>query len=381
MRAAWFEQGPIRPPSEARSLLLRVTRNCPWNRCLFCRTYKGTRFERRSLEEIREDIATVREIAEGIRRFSWSQGYGGEVTAEVVDLLARRHPEDHCLLNVAMWLHFGARNVFLQDANSLILGTRKLVEILRCIREAFPQVRRITTYARANTAASKSPEDYVRLREAGLSRVHIGLESGCEEVLEFMQKGICPADAIEASRKIRAAGISVCLYVVLGLGGRRRWRQHALETARVLNAANPNYIRFRTLSITPDMPLFERVRLGEFEPMSDEEIVREERLLIERLEGIDSRVVSDHIMNLLEEVDGRLPGDKGRLLGVIDRFLALPPEERQLFQLGRRAGLYRSLDDLRDPVLRPYLQETLARVRRSGRSVEEVCQQLRGQYI
>jgi len=211
--------------------------------------------------------------------------------------------------------------------------------------------------------------------------VHIGLESGCEEVLEFMQKGICPADAIEASRKIRAAGISVCLYVVLGLGGRRRWRQHALETARVLNAANPNYIRFRTLSITPDMPLFERVRLGEFEPMSDEEIVREERLLIERLEGIDSRVVSDHIMNLLEEVDGRLPGDKGRLLGVIDRFLALPPEERQLFQLGRRAGLYRSLDDLRDPVLRPYLQETLARVRRSGRSVEEVCQQLRGQYI
>ena len=109
--------------------------------------------------------------------------------------------------------------------------------------------------------------------------------------------------------------------------------------------------------------------------------MREERLLIERLEGIDSRVVSDHIMNLLEEVDGRLPGDKGRLLGVIDRFLALPPEERQLFQLGRRAGLYRSLDDLRDPVLRPYLQETLARVRRSGRSVEEVCQQLRGQYI
>jgi radical SAM superfamily enzyme YgiQ (UPF0313 family) len=183
------------------------------------------------------------------------------------------------------------------------------------------------------------------LHEAGLSRLHIGLESGYDALLEYMKKGVTSELAIEAGQKVKQSGISLCFYVVLGLGGRLRlegketWRQHALETARVLNAVDPDYIRVRTLTIKEGMPLYEKLLSGEFEKASDAEVVREEKLLIENL-AVTSHFVSDHSTNVLMDVRGKLPEDKEHMLSIIRRYLELSEEEQLNFRLGT---LFRAL--------------------------------------
>jgi radical SAM superfamily enzyme len=191
-------------------------------------------------------------------------------------------------------------------------------------------------------------DDLRRIREAGLVRINVGLESGCDEVLAFIRKGATAADHIKGGKRIVEAGISLCEYVMPGLGGRSRSREHAVETARVLNEINPDHIRIRTLSVRRGTALHEKMAAGEFEPLGDEEILQEIRLFIESLDGIRSRIVSDHILNLLEELEGNLPEEKERLLSVIDRYFALSETDRLIFRLGRRRGIYRSLDDLSD---------------------------------
>jgi radical SAM superfamily enzyme YgiQ (UPF0313 family) len=172
------------------------------------------------------------------------------------------------------------------------------------------------------------------------------MESGSDEVLKMMQKGVTKADHIEAGVKAVRAGMELSEYVMPGLGGRRLSRTHALETAGALNAINPHFIRLRTLAPVPGAPLFEKWRNGDFERLSDDETVHEIRLMVSMLDGIGSFVVSDHILNLLEELEGLLPGDRDKLLGIIDRYLGMPDGERLLFKFGRRAGRYRELDDL-----------------------------------
>lgn len=342
-----FEQGPIRPPSEAASLLIRVARNCPWNKCKFCLTYKDTAFSRRDPEEVRREILGIRELTDRVRALSLRQGCGGEVNEQVVR--AAYSELGPYGARVAVWLYHGARTVFLQDANALDVKTADLVAILEQIRNSFPPVERVTTYARANTAARKSLEDLKSIRQAGLSRIHLGMESGSADVLTFMAKGITPEILIKAGQKIVAAGISLCVYVMPGLGGRRWSHEHALETARVINAINPDHIRLRSLAVVPGTPLHDDVQAGSFHTLAEDDLVREIRLLIESLEGISSRVVSDHILNLLEEVEGQLPGDKAAMLAVIDRYLNLPDAERVNFQVGRRMGVYRFLEDMLNP--------------------------------
>ena len=135
--------------------------------------------------------------------------------------------------------------------------------------------------------------------------------------------------------------------MLLGLGGRGLWREHAVETARVLSEISPNFIRIRTLSVSPTLPMYADLEDGSFVTENDEEMVEELKLLIENLD-CDSSFVSDHINNLLQEVEGKLPEDKGRMLATIERFQALPPEERHNFRIGRRARIYLGVDDLND---------------------------------
>jgi radical SAM superfamily enzyme YgiQ (UPF0313 family) len=317
-----YEVGPIRPPSEAASLLIRVTRNCPWNKCQFCPTYKGTRFERRPLEDVLADIDKAAE-------------YHGDIF----------------------------QTAFLQDANSLVLETGDLVQVLSRVKQRFPSVRRVTSYARARTVARKSVEELRQLHEAGLSRLHIGLESGYDPLLEYMEKGVTSDLVVEGGTKVMEAGISLCLYVVLGLGGRLRlageetWRNHAVHTARVLNEVNPDYIRVRTLTIKEGMPLYDRLVKGEFEESSDAEKVREEQLLIQNLE-VSSYFASDHSTNVLMDVRGQLPEDKEAMLSIVERYLQLSEEERLNFRLGtlfRYFGYepnYRSFRDFLVPARR-----------------------------
>jgi radical SAM superfamily enzyme YgiQ (UPF0313 family) len=213
------------------------------------------------------------------------------------------------------------------------------VKVIAHLKEEFPGVRRITSYARARTVARKSVEELGQLHEAGLSRLHIGLESGYDPLLSYMQKGVTADLVIEGGRKVVESGISLCLYVVLGLGGRLRlegeetWRNHALHTGRVLNEVNPDYIRVRTLTIKAGMPLYDKLVSGEFEPSSDAEVVREEKLLIENLDAT-SYFASDHSTNVLMDVRGQLPEDKESMLSIIEQYLGLSQEEQLNFRLG-----------------------------------------------
>lgn len=360
-----FEQGPIRPPSEAESLLLRLTRNCPWNKCDFCSTYKGEIFSRRTVEEIKKDVDSVRLIVERIMERSLHLGYGGEVNHHVLSDMYSTG--SHHVIHVASWLHRGGRTVFLQDANSLIMKTAELVEVIRYIKEKLPSVERMTSYARSQTLTRKSLRELEEIRDAGLSRIHVGMESGSDAVLKFMNKGATARDHIEAGRRVVEAGISLSEYVILGLGGRLWPEEHPLETARVLNEINPDFIRLRTLAVPEGTPLYDKLARGEFAEQTEDEIVAGERLMIDRLEGIDSEVVSDHMLNLLEEVRGKLPGQKEYMISVIDRYLSLPDRERLNFRLGKRWGLYRKLDDLADQAKYAKVEAQVKRLEDEGR--------------
>ncbi|NPV03539.1 MAG: radical SAM protein [Syntrophaceae bacterium] len=360
-----FEQGPIRPPSEARSLLIRPTRNCPWNKCAFCHTYKGCRFELRPVEEIKQDIDAVRALADAIGELSWKLGQGGRVNDTVVSyIFGNEGAFSDTYRHVAAWLYFGGKTVFLQDADSLIMKTDDLVEVLRYLRERFPGIERITSYCRSRTASHKSVDELRRIREAGLVRIHVGLESGCDEVLRFIRKGATAEEHIKGGKRIVEAGISLCEYVMPGLGGSRWSREHAVETARVLNEINPDHIRLRTLSVRRGTPLHDAMAAGEFTPIGDDEILKEIRLFIECLNGIQSRIVSDHILNLLEELEGKLPEDKEKLLGTIDRYFELSETDRLVFRLGRRRGIYRALGDLSDLGTYRQLKQAVERYQR-----------------
>jgi histone acetyltransferase (RNA polymerase elongator complex component) len=344
-----IEQGPIRPPSEATSLLIRATRNCPWNKCAFCHTYRNTKFEMRTVHEIKEDIQKAKDVADQIKELSWKHGEDGRISNSIVNLIyGRDEAYSDTVRSIAAWLYYGGESVFIQDANSIIMKTDDLVEILSFIKDKFPSVNRITSYCRSKTAARKTVEEFKMLKSAGLSRIHIGMESGYDPLLKFIKKGVTAAEHIEGGRNIKEADISLCEYVMPGLGGDRWSKEHAEETARVINEINPDFVRLRTFHAVPGTDLFEMVQRGEFNPIGDEEILREIRRFIECLHGIETTIVSDHILNLLEELNGKLPEDQEHLLEIIDRYFSLSDDERLVYRIGRRIGTYRGLADLSD---------------------------------
>lgn len=298
-----YEQGVIRPPSEASSLLVRVTRNCPWNQCVFCPAYKGVKFSRRTVDEVKKDIDAM------------AAEYGRAVRIS---------------------------SVFLQDADSLLLPTDDLVTILEYLRGKFPKIERITTYARARTLKRKSVEELIRLREAGLTRVHAGLESGSERVLKLIKKGLTPEEIVTGGRHVMDAGLELSEYVMPGIGGLDLSREHALETARVLNLVRPHFIRVRTFAMHPKSPMQRMVREGTFVPMNDEQIVSEIRELVAHLDEMHSYFsCNDFSLNLLMQVDGFLDEKKEFMLKELDAFLALSKRQKQVYTLLQRSGYYR----------------------------------------
>lgn len=341
-----FEQGPIRPPSEAESLLIRATRNCPWNKCTFCHSYHDSKFSLRSVEEIKQEIDAMHAIAANIAELSRKRGQGGKVNDSIVQMIFNDYGFSDAYRSVAAWLYFGGKSVFLQDANSIIMKTEDLVEVLKYIKMKFPFVDRITSYGRSKTAAKKTVEDFVKLKATGLSRIHVGMESGYDPVLEFIKKGETAADHIEGGKRIMAGGISLCEYIIPGMGGDKWSTEHAKQTAEVLNEINPDYIRLRSLQVREGTALYTMMKEGLFTPLADEDVLKEIRLLLENLHCRDTYIVSDHILNLLQEIEGKLPDDKARLLGVIDRYFSMSLKDRMIYRLGRRRGIYNSLDDL-----------------------------------
>lgn len=340
-----FETGRIRPPSEAQSILLRITRSCHWNRCAFCPVYKHEPYSIRKVDEIKRDIDAMAAVADRVRR-RLDPCCGSEALVEAVEGFGRDEAVDpECAQLMAFWMFHGLRSVFLQDADALVLRTGPLVEILNHLRAAFPTVTRITSYSRAKTVSRKSPDELKALRAAGLSRIHVGMESGSDKVLALMQKGVTHEEHIRAGRQVVAAGIELSEYFMPGLGGRELSAEHAVESAAVLAAVNPTFLRIRTTVPVPGTPLHQMMTEGLWTPLTEEEKVRELRACLERLDGITSTVQSDHMMNLLEDVAGKLPGDKQRMLETIDEFLAMDPADREAFIVGRRIGRYRFVSD------------------------------------
>lgn len=345
-----FEQGPIRPPNEARSLLLRLTRNCPWNQCLFCPVYKRRKFSLRSVTEIKDDIRHARNVYEDLRALSWKLGFSGEINDAVVSAIYSEQGYSPVYRSVAAWAYYGTGACFLQDADNLVMSTAAIVEVLAFLRETFPEIQRVTTYARSRTIIRKSIDALKKIQAAGLDRIHVGLESGYDPLLKLMKKGVSAAQHVEAGQRVIAAGMELSEYIMPGLGGRAMWRQHAVQTAVVLNRINPHFIRLRSLRVPAKVPLYEKLADGSFKMLSDDMLAEEIRVLIQHLDGISSTLTSDHIMNLLEDVSGKLPGDKARMLAVIEKYQQLSDTDRLIYRVGRRGGTYRSTDDLQhDP--------------------------------
>ncbi len=375
-----FEQGPIRPPSEAYSLLIRVTRNCPWNRCTFCPVYKGLRFSIRKVEHVKKDIDSVHRYVEILQQMGGESGRISRIDAnklseniKQVDLQAFSAALD--------WSNRGMSSIFIQDANSLFIKPSDMAEILLHLKKRFPGVERITSYARSHTVARIKEADLNAIRNAGLNRIHIGLESGSDIVLKMVRKGATKETHIKAGIKVKNAGIELSEYIMPGLGGRRYSDIHALETADALNRINPDFIRIRTLAIPGNIPLFEDYKAGRFEKCSDLMAANEILMFIENLEGITSIIKSDHILNLFEEVEGAMPEDKERMLSIIRSFLSMNPEHRCLYQVGRRLGLFHCLGDMNNGRRTAKVERICRELGITPENVDETIDELMKRFI
>lgn len=279
LKSLSYDFPPWRPPNEANSLLLRVTRGCTWNRCTFCSMYRHMTFQRRPAAEVKADIASAASL------------YRDDVRA-----------------------------VFIGDSNSPSIKTADFADILQALYSAFPRIDRVTSYARAKTLLKKPAGELEQLRRAGLTRLHVGLETGSGELLRTVQKGVTPEELIQGCRRAMQAGFELSVYVLLGLGGEALSQDHARETAAVLNQIDPHFIRLRTLQPQPGSQLYDDMQAGLFVKASHETVFREQRLLVENLE-VHAHYLSDHRTNYIA-VDGRLPADRPAMLRVIDEHIA-----------------------------------------------------------
>jgi radical SAM superfamily enzyme YgiQ (UPF0313 family) len=286
-------EGPIyRPPSEADSLLIQATIGCPHNKCTFCMVYKnGPRYKVRDVKDIKADILKARDI------------YGDHV-----------------------------RTLFFPAGNTIAMKTGDLCDILKFANETFSTLERITVYGSSQYIHKKGPEGLKRLADGGLSRIHVGLESGDNIILKRIKKGTFNKEQIEAGRWVIEAGIELSLYVVLGIGGKDRTDAHARETARVLNEIVPDFIRLRTFVPKINTALLKEVQNGSFQMLSPHEVIQEAALLIKELQAT-SYLTSDHYTNYIN-LEGRLPEEKKRLLDRISIALKLDETSFRSFFIG-----------------------------------------------
>ncbi|OFW68293.1 MAG: coproporphyrinogen III oxidase [Actinobacteria bacterium RBG_13_63_9] len=371
-----FEQGPIRPPSEAYSLLIRVTRNCPWNRCTFCPVYKGQRFSLRHVDNVKRDIDAVHRHVEALRQMADDQGHISQ--SDVRAAASSIQLEDLDAFDAAVhWASAGMESIFLQDADSLIMKPAELLDIVIHIKRCFPWVLRITSYARSHTLARIGDEDLKRIGEAGLNRIHVGLESASDKVLKMVKKGVTKQQHIDAGIKVKKAGIELSEYVMPGLGGIEFSEEHAIETADALNQINPHFIRLRTTRIFEGIELYEHFKAGRFRKCPEEMIVKEIKLLVEKLEGITSVFKSDHMNNLLEDVEGELPDGKEHMIASLNSFLSLESSQQALYFLGRGVGIFRGVQDMEDPRRLQAARSAYDRLGATPQTVEDIIIELR----
>ena len=304
-----FRIGPIRPPSEAESLLLQVTNGCTWNKCKFCQLYRHTKFKAYSADSIKADIDNMAYQARIVESYRNADGTW-DIDGLNMELARGTDEERQCFYMMANWIIDGAENVFLQDGNTTALSSGRLSDVLIYLRQTFPSIKRITSYGRAENLAKVSAEEFAELKAAG--------------------------QEITAGKNVKAGGIELSVYFMPGIGGRELTKDNAEETAYVVNEINPDFLRIRTAAVKPGTELYDDFAAGDFTLCSDDEKLIELRTVIERAEDVDTRLVSDHMINLLQDVEGSLKNDKAKMLAMIDQYLTMPEKDRKMYQAARR---------------------------------------------
>jgi len=274
-----YEGSIYRPPSEARSLIVQVAVGCAHNKCTFCSMYKDKSFRIKSWEEIKEDLDEARETYRYIKR------------------------------------------IFLADGDALVLPAKKLIQILDYIKEIFPECERVGIYAAPKDILLKSEEDLKALKENGLGIVYIGIESGDDQILKDIEKGVSSSEIISSGQKLKAAQIPISITLISGIGGKEKTKEHAMESARVVNRINPEYVSFLTLMLEEGTPLYEDWQNDKFSLLSPKEALEEIRLFIENTDLKGSIFRANHASNYIS-LGGILNEEKDELLKNIDEALS-----------------------------------------------------------
>jgi hypothetical protein len=290
--------------------------------------------------------------------------------------------EEPLAYNAAMsWTGHRMKSVFLQDADSLVIGAQKLSEVLNHLMASFPDIERVTSYARSSTLNKMSVEDLTLLKESGLTRIHVGLESGSDTVLKMVRKGASKAIHIQAGLKVKKAGMELSEYFMPGLGGRNLSDEHAIESADALNQIDPDFIRLRPLALPARAPLYELMISEQFDRCNDLDVVRELHTFIQNLADISSFLVSDHILNLFADLKGRLPEAKTRLLSILQGFLDLDEEEQMVYRFGRRLGVFTSLEDLNDASRRTHAVQVMAENNVNLKNIDSIIDRMMQRFM
>lgn len=321
---AEMELGPIRPPSESESMMLRVTRGCHWNKCYFCGLYKQYKFSRRKYEEIEEDLKKA-------ANSKYVQNY---------------------------------KTCFLQDGDAFVLQTEFLLQILEGIHKYLPNINCVTSYARADSIARKSVSELKELRAAGLKHLYCGMETGSDIILKRINKGFDSATIIIGGTKAKEAGMVLSEFTLFGIGGKELAVENAAETAKVLNIIRPDFVRVHATGIKLNSKMWDYVKNKELTLQSEEEIVEEQKILLELLSSdMDCIYLNEHIVNLLLEVRGNIKKDKQSMLETINTYLQLPQKEKELFNIGRRLNIMFFLEDLKNNSKRKKAEEEIKKIR------------------
>lgn len=273
----------FRPPSEARSLILQVTNGCSWNKCTFCEMYTAPqkKFKPKAIDVLEQELRDVSQTMPELRR------------------------------------------IFLADGDAMTLSFRRLKEILETIAKYYPNIQRVTAYCLPRNLKNKTVEQLTELRQLGLSMVYVGCESGDDEVLEKVQKGESYESSKDALLKLKAAGIKSSVMILNGLGGRKLSEQHAINTARLMNETQPEYVSTLVVSFPMGEDRFREGFDGDYEPLQQNELFTEIRTLIANLELDDTVFRSDHASNYLV-LKGNLGADKQAMLNKIDLAINKP---------------------------------------------------------
>jgi radical SAM superfamily enzyme YgiQ (UPF0313 family) len=274
----------MRPPSEANNLLLPITLGCSHNKCTFCSAYRGTQFRIRGVDEVKADIDGI------ANEYSW-----------------------------------GMSRVFLENGDALVCRQGMLLEIMEHLNRRFPKLERVGTYASPQNLLRKSVDDLKDLKELKLEIIYLGIETGDEEMLKRIEKGVTPGQMIEAGRKAKEASITLSVTIVLGLAGTQGFGQSAVRTAEVVTAIDPEFCGALTLMLEPGAPLYEQWKRGEFVPASAFQSLEELREIIAHSDFTDGFFTSNHASNYLP-LKLRLPQQKEEGLKLLDKILASKDE-------------------------------------------------------